>query len=170
MKKVVTFCIALLLSACGTEQVPITQAPKDVIRTSGFVTKGLAGPQDIAIRAYQKTGEKNKIAEVKGAKCKIKGRGYYATVTTPSVVRIPLYGKASPSFSVYCQTTTSGGVASGSVFNVTLANRQHSVSNAGANGGLIGALLLGAIASGMKEKEGDVWAYPALVSAHLAPK
>lgn len=140
-----------LTAACAS--APIETAPVDVSYTSSSATKGLAGYHPLTVRSYARQEGQQRV-ETSGASCKVAGSGFNATVVTPGIVNVPVYGPATRSISVTCNDGEQSKTVVAAPYNVTSAKRIES----GAAGGLIGIMVM-AGADAVSDKSNDAWGY-----------
>lgn len=109
-----------------------------------------SGDQVVTIRTFN--GPLFPLAddrEIKGASCTLRAPKFEATVTTPGGVRVPLFGRASPTLSVHCAKdgfdetiTLMKPVRVGAPFALSLQ-----LPSAMSPGGVVAALVGSALAS-----------------------
>lgn len=89
-KHLTALLAAMLLTACGLEQLDIVSAPTKARMVRSVPDARLLGWSGTPVRTYLKEGEK-RGAEIAGAVCQIRARDFRATVTTPAIVELPVY-------------------------------------------------------------------------------
>jgi len=167
IKNIFTLGSVLLLTACSAAKMNITSKPVGVQQTAGYVSTGITETQPLEVRTYQKV--EDSLKEVQKVNCELKGRGFTAKVITPGIVNIPVYGKGSPAVTTYCTSNDLAGTKSALIANLDLQTRKASTANAGATGGLLGALIATAVSANMGERKGDRFAYNP-IAVTISPK
>lgn len=81
--------LALGLTACGPEQLDITSAPQSMKKLRTIPQDRSLGSSVATVRTYVEQGDET--VEVAGVRCTVRSRDVSATVTTPALVRLPLY-------------------------------------------------------------------------------
>lgn len=80
---------ALGLAACAPDGLEITSAPQSMKKLRTIPQDRSLGTSVATVRAYVEQGDET--VEVAGARCTLRSRDVSATVTTPAMVRLPLY-------------------------------------------------------------------------------
>ncbi|MEJ1991226.1 MAG: hypothetical protein P8X50_05755 [Maritimibacter sp.] len=157
MRKLTLVPLAAMAFLAACAGADINQPPVDYIPTQ---TLNEVGTTSFTVRTYSRAGgERN---ELSGVSCKFQGKGFHSSFVTPAVVAAPNMQLRTPPASVTC---TYNGVTKTQVlkpYNKTLYDIEHNGASIGANAGLLGAIIGGAIASASASKRDtsvDVWAY-----------
>ena len=179
-------CAALsLVAGCAAPRAPLKsvvsvtgpsgQVGGDVYesrRATGEDLPPFKGDQVLEIRTDDATKDRDdKTREIIGADCVVKGDIFSAKVTTPSGVRIPLYGHRSTELTVECtHPDYQPMIARLEPYNHSKHERQ---SAARAQPGLLG-LAVGALVSGIYEAtvndvENDIFKYRQIPIKMLPP-
>lgn len=149
----VGIALILIVSACGAPPLDVTSRPVDVSFSSKSATTGIEGYSAVGVRSYVKSDGKS--VETSGVECSVKGSGFSTKVTTPGLVNLPDYGQKSRPVMFTCSYADSIKTVQSVPFNATSnANVQ-----AGANGGILGALIMAGVNTA-RDKSDDDWAYP----------
>jgi hypothetical protein len=113
-----------------------------------------AGDQLVEVRTYQNSGQGEQ--EMAGAACSLEAAGFSATMTSPAKVRVPLYRGQSSTLAVTCQKRGfQKRMVTVAPYDATRSTRLAS----GANGGLIGAVIVAAVDAAADNSKND-WRYP----------
>ena len=170
MKKYLVLTSTVLLLGCAAAEIktpPITITPKDKAgavgvdvyaraRSQGNPVPRFRGQETVAIRAWGK-GE-NGNTELRGVPCSLDSGVYTAKFMTPANLVVPDYGPNSPALFVRCETETQSGSITINAYNDTSRQRQ-----AGAAGtGILGAIIIGAVAAAKTNTDTDDFKYPAI--------
>lgn len=157
MRKVTLLPLAAMAFLAACDGAEINQPPVPYTPTK---TLNEAGVTSFTARAYLKAdGERN---ELTGVSCTFKGDGFRSSFVTPAVVSAPNMQLRTPPASVTC---TYNGVSKTQVmtpYNKTVADIQNQGASYGAGGGLLGAIIGGAIATSQvneRDPSLDIWAY-----------
>ena len=112
------------------------------LRINGVDYPEYRGSHVIEVRADDATKKSDdETREIMGALCLLRGDVWHAEVQTPMGVRVPLYGHRSPSLSLECEADGFATIAEVvAPYNKSRRDRQDAMSQAGAQGGLVGAL------------------------------
>ena len=151
---------ALVLVGCQTKKLPISETATisptfkdadgiDVFagkRRNGEAVPAYRGDQFIEVRSFQHRPVKNtphtRKTEFAGARCVLSGTGFEGNVTTPSKIRVPIYGYESSELAVRCVADGYQPV----VKTVRAINKTKSDRFASASGaGLIGVFVVAAV-------------------------
>lgn len=158
-----------LLAACEQAQIttpPILVAAKvpgaavglDVYardRAAGSPVPRFRGQDTVPVRAYGNLNGDG-IAEITGARCTVDSGLYSATLQTPANVAVPDYGPDSPAIFVRCEAQALSGSATVDAYNLTAQQR----SSGAAGTGLLGAIIIGAVAAANVDPSQDEYTYP----------
>ena len=170
MKRLMILAPFISLMACANAEIstpPVTVVPKDRAAAVGIDVYGRAraagnpvprfrGQETVQIRTWG-NGEQGRT-ELTGVPCLIDSGTYAANFTTPANVIVPDYGPNSPALFVRCETETQSGSITVNVYNATNQQRQQSAAGAG----VLGAMIIGAVAAANTDNETDDFTYPAL--------
>jgi hypothetical protein len=161
--------LCLLLGCVGAEITtpPITITPKDragavgvdvyaKARSQGNPVPRFRGQKTVSIRTRGK-GESSQT-ELRGVPCTLDSGVYAAQFTTPANLVVPDYGPNSPALFVRCETETQSGSITVNAYNDTSRQRQASAAGTG----LLGAIVIGAVAAANTNNETDDFKYPAI--------
>jgi hypothetical protein len=162
---------AFALSACvgaeiTTPPVSVTPTVKanavglDVYardRQRGNPVPRFRGQKTVQIRAFGK-GSTEGQTELSGIRCQVDAGVYKATIITPANLNVPDYGPSSPAIFVRCVEGERSGSATVNAYNATNAGRQ----SGAAGGGILGAIVVGAVAASMRDDNLDDFQYPAI--------
>jgi hypothetical protein len=158
-----------LLPACTAMDVttpPISVAAKnpaeavgiDVYaraRAQGNPVPRFRGPESVTVRTQGKTSG-GSWGEIAGAECLLDGASYAARFHSPAVIVVPDYGPNSPALFVRCTLGERAGTTQAVVYNDTSQQR-----HAAAYGtGVLGAIIIGAVAAANTNNETDDFKYP----------
>lgn len=164
-------CIALSMSACAPAQIttpPVMVVAKNPSSASGIdvyardrargnPVPSFRGQKTVQIRAMGK-GADGTFGEFTGAQCLIDSGVYSVTIFTPANINVPDYGPSSPSLFVRCTSGSQSGSMTVNAYNATNAQRQASAGGTG----LLGAIIIGAIAAQQRNDAVDDFQYPAI--------
>lgn len=131
----------------------VKSRPVDVEFNSKSATTGIEGYTAVLVRSYGKS--EGKSVETSGVECSVKGSGFGAMLTTPAIVNVPNYAQKSRAVMFTCSDGVSTKNVQSLPFNATSAANVQ----AGANGGLLGALIMAGVNTA-RDKSDDEWAYP----------
>lgn len=126
------------------------------------------GDTPVVIRSYGFDAETpgNRGAEVAGATCNVTSQHFSATVRTPVSLTVPLYGIGTPTLTVSCSMS---GTGSGSLVVSPYNKSRADMISAGANAGLAGLLLMGAVAAASDASQ-QQYLYPLEIPVTLKPQ
>ena len=141
--------VLLLVASCTEYQ---TAKPVDVKFTSS-AQQGLRGYTPMTVRAFR--GQIGQNSEISGIACDVVGSGFTAKVITPATVNMPVYGAASKSVYVKCTHDGETIDVNRNAYNIT----EDKTISAGASGGLVGVLVMGAAMAGRKDRDSDQYGY-----------
>ncbi|MEO7380397.1 MAG: hypothetical protein ABIV25_01515 [Paracoccaceae bacterium] len=167
--------MAISVSACTPMEVttpPVMITPKIAANASGIDVYArdrargnpvprFRGQKTVQIRTFGQ-GSDGSYGELSGVPCKIDAGVYTAAVYTPANLIVPDYGPSSPVVFVRCILDSRSGSATVSAYNATNAQRQAS----GDGLGLLGAIIIGAVAANQRDDNVDDFQYP-LISIQL---
>lgn len=109
------------------------------------------------VRTYvAKDGSRDEIA---GVPCTLSGSGFSGAFQSPAAVNVPVYGPRSRAIQTSC--THKGDTKTQTLAPLNMTEQRAIAS--GANGGLIGALVVAAAVSGREDRESDEYGYPAVL-------
>ena len=177
MKRLLMGLPLLTLMACAGAEIttpPVNIVPKDPRAAVGLDVYGRAraagnpvprfrGQDTVQVRTWGQ-GEKGR-SELSGVPCILDSGVYTAKFSTPANVVVPDYGPNSPALFVRCETETQSGSATVNTVNVTNQQRQ-----AGAAGtGVLGAIIIGAVAAAQTNPDKDDFDYP-MITVNLKKK
>lgn len=143
-----------------TPTVPANAVGLDVYardRALGNPVPRFRGQKTVQIRTFGK-GEKGGHTELSGIKCNIDAGVFKAAVITPANLNVPDYGPSSPALFVRCVDGQRSGSITVNAFNATNAGRQ----SGAAGGGVLGAIIVGAVAASMRDDNKDDFQYPSI--------
>ena len=161
--------ISIAISACvqaeiTTPPVMITPTVKanavgiDVYardRALGNPVPRFRGQKTVQIRTFG-AGNKGGRTELSGVQCKADAGVYHAVITTPANLVVPDYGPSSPALFVRCIDNKRSGSVTVNAYNATNAGRQ----SGAAGGGILGAIIVGAVAASVRDDNKDDFQYP----------
>ncbi len=161
----------VLLAACEQAQIttpPILVTPKDPAaavgidvyardRSRGNPVPRFRGQETVQVRAFGNLNGDGR-AEITGASCTLDSGLYTARFSTPANIGVPDYGPDSPSVFVRCEANGLSGSVTVDAFNLTAQQRS---SNA-IGTGLLGAIIIGAVAAANTDPALDEFSYPAV--------
>ncbi len=173
MKTLLGAVALLALMGCATADIqtpPVTVKPNDArgavgvdvyarARSQGNPVPRFRGQETVQIRTWYKG------KELSGVPCTIDSGVYTASLHTPANLVVPDYGPNSPALFVRCETEEASGSATVNVVNFT--NQQRNQAAAGT--GVLGAIIIGAVAAAKTNTETDDFKYPA-ISVQLKEK
>ncbi len=168
MKNYVWVVCILGLSACSSAEIttpPIVikpNTPRNAVgvdvyaqqRAQGNPVPRFRGQETVQIRTRGK-GEKGQT-ELTGVPCTLDSGVYKASFNTPANVVVPDYGPNSPALFVRCETGDQSGSATVNAYNFTSAQRHQSAAGTG----VLGAIIIGAVAAASTDNEKDEFKYP----------
>ncbi|MEO1207347.1 MAG: hypothetical protein AAFV45_13560 [Pseudomonadota bacterium] len=164
----VVLCVAAL-AGCASKPLEVGSIAKikpqsgsneldvyaDTRRQGTTAAPDFAGDQLVEVRTYRDDPENGQV-EMAGATCQLSAALYSADLTTPALVRVPLYRGQSSVLSAKC---TKSGFADKLVtveaFDVTRSQRYQSSSN----GGLAGVAVV-AVFDALSDNSKNDWRYP----------
>lgn len=125
-------------------------------RARGNPVPRFRGQDTLNIRTRGKTADGG-FAEITGISCTLNAGLYTAKFQTPANVVVPDYGPNSPALFTRCvHPDGRSGSATVNAYNFTAQQR-----NAGAaGGGILGAIIIGAVAAAPIDPERDEFRYP----------
>lgn len=164
MKKLVGLVALLALVGCANAEIktpPVTVKPNDPrgavgvdvyarARSQGNPVPRFRGQETVQIRTWYKG------KELSGVPCSVDSGVYTASFHTPANVVVPDYGPNSPALFVRCETDEASGSATVNVVNFT--NQQRNQAAVGT--GVLGAIIIGAVAAANTNNETDDFKYP----------
>jgi len=169
----ISFLVILLCGLAACEQAQITQPPilvtaKDQAaavgidiyardRSGGNLVPRFRGQETVQIRAFGNLNGDG-LSEITGATCMLDSGLYSANFSTPANIGVPDYGPDSPSLFVRCEASGLSGSVTVDAFNLTAAQR----SNSAIGTGLLGAIIIGAVAAANNDPSQDEYSYPAI--------
>ncbi len=124
-------------------------------RAAGNPVPRFRGQDTVEVRAFGNV-DGNGSREVSNVQCNVDSGLYKATILTPANVGVPNYGPDSPSIFVRCETGEFSGSATVDSYNITASQR----SNSAAGTGLLGAIIIGAVAAAQIDPNNDEFGYP----------
>ncbi len=129
-------------------------------RANGEDVPAYRGDQLVEVRSFVKRFDKGakrkKTVEFTGAKCELTGTGFKAAFTTPSKVRLPIYGNESSELAIRCISEGRDPVlVTRRAYNKTKTDRL----NHSASAGLLGVVAMGTI-NAMSNDKKHVFLYP----------
>lgn len=141
----------LALGACGGG-LPISTAPQSV-RFTGEVPLSL-------VQSYDPVELRTRIGkdEAPGAGCRLEGNGFTATVMTPALINLPVFGDKTRAVTVHCKLGENARTQVFQPYNATSKEKQ----SAAYNNGVIGAVVVG-IAEGVRDRTNDHYTYRGMV-------
>lgn len=165
----VTLVASVFLSACVSAEIttsPVMIKPKNLAnavgldiyagdRRRGNPVPRFRGQKTVQIRTNGKT-ESGGFGEIAGVKCVADAGVYSASFITPANLIVPDYGPSSPALFVRCVTSTASGSVTVNAYNATNAQRQSGAAGAG----LLGAIVIGAVAASKRDDNADDFQYP----------
>lgn len=170
MRKSILFLV-LALSACA--QAEITQPPILVTPTNQAAAVGIdvyvrdrsrgnpvprfRGQETVTVRTFASVNG-GAYSELSGASCLLDSGLYRAQFNTPANVGLPDYVPDSPSIFVRCTANEMSGSVTLDAFNLTAQQRM----SGAAGGGLLGAIVIGAVAAANVDPAQDEYSYPAV--------
>ena len=160
MKKIMILA-SILVAGCSTGQPPIdiSSKPANYKRQGGFDSKNYKGDVQITVRSYNLVvpeGKSKAVAqEFAGSTCKLSGAGFSNSFATPSIVRMPSFGKSTRPANATCTYQGRQKTVKIEPFNATLAAIEAKAdANGAAVGGLVG-LLVADISSSVRKSNRD---------------
>lgn len=160
MKKLMILA-SILVAGCSTAQPPIdiSSKPASYKRQGGFDSKNYKGDVQITVRSYDLVvpeGKSKAVAkEIAGSTCKLSGTGFSNTFSTPSIVKMPSFGKSTKPANATCTYEGQQKTVKIEPFNATLAAiAAKADANGAAVGGLVG-LLVSDISSSVRKSNRD---------------
>ena len=151
MKKIiVSLAVLALVAGCAEYQ---TAKPVDV-KFSKSAQQGVRGYSPMPVRAFK--GQVAQNNEIIGVPCEVIGSGFSAKVVTPAAVNMPMYGAGSKAVYVKCTYEGEKLDTSFAAQNIT----ENKAMATGANAGLLGVLIVGAVVAGRTNKDSDEYGYP----------
>lgn len=127
-------------------------------RQRGNPVPRFRGQKTVSIRTQGKTSG-GSFGELSGVPCTVDAGIYTASFRTPTNLVVPDYGPSSPAIFVRCVIEERSGSATVNAYNATAAQRQ-----SGAFGtGILGAIIIGAIAASQRDDNADDFQYPAIL-------
>ena len=126
-------------------------------RARGNPVPSFRGQKTVQIRATGKAAD-GSFGEVTGASCLVDSGVYSASVLTPANINVPDYGPSSPTLFVRCTAAAQSGSVTVNAYNATNAQRQASAGGMG----LLGAIIIGAVAAQQRNDAVDDFQYPAI--------
>ncbi len=161
----VAFIALLGCAMAEIEQPPISVTPKNAASASGLDVYArdrargnpvprFRGQSTVTVRTRGNL-DGNGNAEIKGVPCVLDTGLYSAQFTTPANIVVPNYGPNSPALFVRCDTGAMAGSVTAPAINLT--NQQRNAGAAGA--GILGALVIGAVAAARYDPERDTFGY-----------
>lgn len=153
----------LLLGACAN-RLPVGNN----IVAAQPKTPATHGDTPVIVRTFKFDSETvgNRGDEVAGVDCKVTSQHFSATLRSPATLTTPLYGVATPTLTITCSKQ---GLGSGSRVVSPYNKTQSDMINAGANAGLAGLLLMGAVAA-TSDNKGHQFLYNPEVFITLQPQ
>lgn len=172
MSKLSTYALlfaSLVISGCVGAEItspPVMVTPKnprgavgiDVYagdRARGNPVPRFRGQKTVQVRTNGKSADSS-FGELSGIKCNVDAGVYQATVITPANLIVPDYGPSSPAIFVRCVNGTVSGSSTVNAYNASNAQRQASA----AGGGILGAIIVGAVAASAMDDSKDDFQYP----------
>lgn len=165
--------LGLMLVLCACAQAEITAPPIMVTPTNASGAVGLdvyardrsqgnpvprfRGQNTVQVRTFGSV-DGSGYGEISGATCELDSGLYRASIVTPANVAVPNYGPDSPSIFVRCIANDLSGSVTVNAVNFTAQQR----SNSAIGTGILGAIVIGAVAAANNDPENDQWGYPQL--------
>ncbi len=137
-------------SSTGSRGIDVYEPKR---RTDASVPE-FAGDQLVEVRTFQNSDHGE--VEMAGASCSLAATDFSATMTSPAKVRVPLYRGQSSTLAVTCQKP---GFQKRMVTVAPYDATRQSRLASGANGGLIGAVVVAAVDAAADNTKND-WRYP----------
>lgn len=161
----------LMCAACTQAEIttpPVAITPKnpssavgvDVYagdRSRGNPVPEFRGQEIAQVRTFGQ-GETGRT-ELSGVACTLDSGLYTASFVTPANIVVPDYGQNSPALFVRCINGQSSGSTTVNTLNFTAQQRQ----SASFGTGLLGAIIIGAVAVAQTDNEKDEFKYPLIV-------
>ena len=104
--------------------------------------------------------------ELTGVPCTMDSGVFTASFRTPANVIVPDYGPNSPALFTRCDSGTATGSVTMNAINFTTQQRQ----NAAIGTGVLGAIIIGAVAAAKTNNETDEFKYPPITVQLKEPK
>ncbi len=149
LKKILTIATCFIFTACVEYK---TAKPVDVT-FSYKQQSGLKGYHPMPVRAFK--ARMSQKTEITGVPCDVIGSGFKARIRTPAAVNVPVYGLRSKAIYVKCSYDGEELDKSYAAKNIT---ENKAMAN-GANGGILGAIIVSAVVAARKNKEADEYGY-----------
>jgi hypothetical protein len=143
--------VACLLSGCTTK-APSTPPVEPQFGT----TEAQSAVQKYVVldsHTYVYAGSKR--VETQGVPCKVSGSGFAMAYASPANLRLPVFGVKTSDLSMTCTHDGNEKYKTIKVRNLT----SEGIANAGANGGLIGAVIGMGIAGARGDRANDEYTY-----------
>lgn len=162
--------VGAVLSACTVADIetpPIPITPNDPSASVGIDVYGRArsrgnpvprfrGQNTVAVRTNGKQGDGG-FGELVGTPCSLDSGIYKASFQTPANIVVPDYGPNSPALFVRCvHPDQRAASATVNAFNLTAQQR----GAGAAGGGILGAIIVGAVNAAVTDPNKDEFAYP----------
>ena len=171
MKRTLSLLSFLALLGCAGAEIstpPVTVTPKDPrgavgvdvyakARAQGNPVPRFRGQETVQIRSFGTTDKGR--SELSGVPCTAETGLYKASFVTPANLIVPDYGPDSPALFVRCVTEGKSGSVTVNAINATAQQRQ----NAAIGTGILGAIIIGAVAAANNNPETDDFKYPPIV-------
>lgn len=169
-KPLALLAIASTMTACSVADIetpPIPITPNDSAASIGIDVYGRArargnpvprfrGQNTVTVRTNGKQKDGG-FGELVGTPCTVDSGLYKARFQTPANVVVPDYGPNSPALFVRC-VYPDGRDASATVNAYNLTAQQRGAGAAG--GGILGAIIVGAVNAAVTDPNKDEFAYP----------
>ncbi|MGV6811729.1 MAG: hypothetical protein ACWA47_05750 [Brevirhabdus sp.] len=126
-------------------------------RARGQTVPRFRGQEVVQVRTRGK-GESGSFTELSGVSCMLDSGLYSARFTSPANVVVPDYGPSSPAIFVRCVNGETSGSVTVNAFNATHAQNQ----SAAYGTGVLGAIVIGAVAAANRDDEKDDFKYPVI--------
>jgi len=143
-----------------TAKVPANAVGVDVYardRQRGNPVPRFRGQHTVQVRSFANTD--NGRSELSGVPCSLDSGLFSATFATPANVVVPDYGPASPALFVRCTADDKSGSITVSAFNYSAQQR----TNGAGSTGILGAIIITAVAAANRNDETDEFRYPPLI-------
>ena len=166
--------IVAVLILAGCEQAEITQPPIMVVPTDRAGSSGIdvyardrargnpvpvvRGQDNVPIRTFGNLDGAG-YAEIEGIQCNLDSGLYSVSFVTPANIAVPDYGSNSPAIFVRCVNGATSGSITVEAYNVTSTQRHNSAIGTG----LLGAIVIGAVAAANVDNSNDKFGYPPVV-------
>lgn len=124
-------------------------------RSRGNPVPRFRGQLTVPVRTQGKTSD-GSFGELAGIPCTVDAGVYKASFLSPTNLIVPNYGPNSPAIFVRCVINDLSGSKTVTAYNFSASQRASSAYGTG----ILGAIIIGAVAAAQLDDETDTFAYP----------